>query len=85
MISTPLPHIRCAHSSKPTVHARHWTIPSCGCSFAHHHAAAIMDLGWVVVGIAGALVWLVLLIATGFNPVAVSLGLLILLLLPSHP
>jgi hypothetical protein len=87
MISIHSPHIRCPHSSTPTVHTAqtaHRTSALCGCDFVHNHATAFIDLGWVVVGMTAALAWLVLLIVTGFNPVAVGLGLIVLLLLPSH-
>ncbi len=54
------------------------------CAFVHDHAAAFVDLGLAVLAVAGALLWLVLLIVTGFSPVALSLGLFFLLLFPSH-
>lgn len=88
MISIQSPRIRCPDSSTPTVHVAqmtHRTIPLCGCDFVHAHATAFIDLGWVTVGVACALAWLLLLVVTGFNPVAVSLGLIVLLMLPSHP
>lgn len=59
------------HPSQPFAH----------CPFVQRHIHAFTEAGWLLMGLLAAVVWLSLLVLTGFSPLAVSLGLLLVLVL----
>jgi hypothetical protein len=66
-------------STSATPHCPHIT----ACAFVHDHTAGFIELGWLTVALLGAVLWLALLVLTGFSTVVVSLGLLVCLAMTS--
>lgn len=79
--SQHLSHICPVNSTSSGLDASPHDVHCAGRAFMHDHAAGFIELGWLTVGIVGALLWLSLLVLTGFSAVVLSLGLLVCLLL----